>query len=98
MTCNEASPAHRAVEKVAAAVTEVEQTFHRPGSGGLLACRDHHAAGGVLEHVVDRLAEDVAVAAARGAEHDDLRLPTLGLLHDRAAGASGADDAVDHAD
>ena len=44
-------------------------------SCGLLPGRDHHAARRVLEDVVDGLAEDVAVAAARRAENDDLGLP-----------------------
>ena len=51
----------------------------------------------MLEDVVDGLAEDVAVAAAGGAEDDDLRLPPVGLLDDRAARVPGAHDAVDHA-
>src|SRR5438132_6792189 len=66
-------------------------------SRGFLSRCHHHAAGGVLQDVVDGLAEDVAVAAAGGAEDDDLRLAALRLLDDRPAGAARADDAVDHA-
>src|SRR6266446_2809162 len=67
-----------------------------PASCGLLSRCDHDPAGRVLEDVVHRLAEDVAVAAAGGAEDDDLGLAPLGLLDDRAAGIAGPDDAVDH--
>ena len=44
------------------------------------------------------MAEDLAVAAARRAEDDDLGLPALRLLDDRAARLPGAHEAVDRAD
>src|SRR6476661_2043899 len=66
-------------------------------SGHLPPGGDHHPGGGVFEHVVDRVAEDVAVAPAWSAEDDDLGAATLRLLDDRAAGVAGADDTLDRA-
>src|SRR5207248_2428459 len=41
--------------------TELGQLLHSAASGRFLAGGDHHPAGGVLQDVVDGLAEDVAV-------------------------------------
>ena len=58
---------------------------------------DHHAGRRVLEDVVDGVPEDRAVAAARRAEHDDLRAAALRLVDDRPARLARADDALDGA-
>src|SRR5689334_11294602 len=62
--------------------------------------RDHHAAGRVLEHVVDGVAEDSAALPAHvapgGAHDDDLAVAPRRLFDDRGAGAAGAHDPDDH--
>ncbi len=51
----------------------------------------------MLEHEVDRVAEDRLVLPAPGSEDDDLGATPVGLLDDRTAGIACTDDAFDHA-
>src|SRR5437660_9295094 len=62
-------------------------------SGRLPACNDHHSGGRVLQHEVDRVAEDTTPPRpARGAHDDDLALAARCLVDDGTAGVTRADE------